>query len=66
MTLDEAFEKYPDDKKMARKSKPNFTAHIEWLKGLKAWGNKESRELGYAIPQFMIEDSNADDWELVK
>lgn len=37
---------------------------VVWLKGLKGWGNQESRNMGYGIPQFMIDDANADDWEL--
>lgn len=37
---------------------------VEWLKGLKAWGNQESRNMGFIIPDFMIEDANATDWEL--
>jgi len=37
---------------------------VDWLKGLKAWGNQESRDLGFFISKGMIEDANADDWEL--
>lgn len=39
---------------------------VEFLKGMKSWGNQESRRLGFLIPDFMIEDANADDWEVVK
>lgn len=37
---------------------------IEWLKGMYAWGNEESREMGFIIPQFMIDNAQADDWEV--
>ena len=37
---------------------------VGWLKGLKGWGNEESRKLGFIIPSCMIEDANADDWKL--
>ncbi len=37
---------------------------VEWLKGLKAWGNQESIDMGFIIPSFMIEDANANDWKL--
>ena len=37
---------------------------IKWLKGLKSWGNEEFRKLGFFIPQFMIDDAEADDWEI--
>lgn len=64
MTLDEAFKKYSDDIKLNR---PGYMSHdIAWLKQLKAWGNNESRTLGYIIPQFMIDDANATDWEVTK
>lgn len=63
MTLDEAFEKYDDTVKMTRPGL-NMDYDIAWLKGLKAWGNQESRELGFIIPQFMIDDAQADDWEI--
>ncbi len=64
MKLDDALEKYPDEVMMRRKDKPNFEVTISWLRQLKAWGNTESRELGFLIPQFMIDDAEASDWEL--
>jgi hypothetical protein len=66
MKLEEAFEKYPNTTKLRRKSKPSFSADIKWLKGLKAWGNEDARKLGFIIPKFMIEDANADDWEIME
>jgi hypothetical protein len=65
MTLDEAFKKYDNDIKMKRNG--DISAYsISWLKSLKVWGNNESRELGFKIPQFMIEDAKADDWEKIE
>lgn len=37
---------------------------VKWLKGLKMYGNEESREMGFIIWDAMIEDANADDWEI--
>lgn len=65
MTLDEAFTKYDDQTFLKRPNSP-VMCDIKWLKQLKAWGNQESRSLGFIIPDFMIEDANADDWELVQ
>lgn len=65
MKLDEAFEKYDDTTKLKRHGY-NMAYDIAWLKGLKAWGNEESRKLGFIIPQFMIDDANADDWEIAQ
>jgi hypothetical protein len=83
MTLDEIFEKYPDNKTgfyrkynldQYKKYRTEFSEKdilerinkhdVKWLKGLKAWGNEQSKELGFIIPVSMIEDANADDWEL--
>lgn len=83
MTLDEIFEKYPDDKNgffrrenidRLKKHRPDLTEEfiienypkntVGWLKQLKINGNEESRKLGFIIPQFMIEDANANDWEI--
>lgn len=53
--------------KLEKYLKEGGLAHdIEWLKGLKVWGNEESRKMGFLIPQHMIEDANADDWEIVE
>jgi hypothetical protein len=38
---------------------------ISFLKQLYAWGNEESRRMGFGIPDFMIEDAKADDWQIV-
>lgn len=63
MTLDEAFKKYDDEVELKR---PNRMPHnVAWLKQLKAWGNEESRKMGFGIPQCMIDDAIADDWETV-
>lgn len=66
MTLDEIFEKYTDEQYILRSSKPAYMSPVTvgWAKGLKAWGNEESRKIGFWIPQFMIEDAQANDWEL--
>lgn len=65
MKLEEAFEKYDDSIRMKRPS--SFSAYdIKWLKGLHAWGNQESRDMGFWIPQFMIDDANAEDWKIVE
>lgn len=85
MTLDEIFEKHPDDKEgFYRRSTFNKLKNhrpelddkiildgilkhkVGWLKGLKGWGNEESRKMGFIIPEFMIEDAKADDWELTE
>lgn len=42
-----------------------YSHSIEWLKMIHAIGNEESRKLGFLIPQFMIDDAQADDWEEV-
>ena len=60
MTLDEIFSKFSDETKIKRKNQILIT-DVKWAKGLKAWGNEESRELGFIIPQFMIDDAMADD-----
>jgi hypothetical protein len=66
MTLTEIFDKHTNDQKIYRTSRLWITpVSIEWAKGLKAWGNEESRSMGFWIPQFMLEDAEADDWELV-
>ena len=65
MTLDEVFEKYSDDKTIIRTSRSHMPpATVKWCKGLKAWGCQEARNMGFFIPQFMIDDAHADDWEL--
>lgn len=64
MTLDEAFKLYDDSVKLKRKVKNRDGCTIKFLKGLKAWGNQESRDLGFIIPQFMIDDANANDWDV--
>ena len=46
----------------------NFLVHdIKWLKGMYGYGKNrnESMNLGFAIPKFYEEDSNADDWEVI-
>lgn len=65
MTLDEIFEKYTGDERFKR---PNFgfSYPISWLKQFKLYGSEEYRDLGFIIPDFMIEDANADDWEIIK
>lgn len=65
MTLEEAFKKYSNEINLKRPSHL-FYYDILWLKQLKAWGNEESRDMGYIIPQHMIDDANADDWEIVE
>lgn len=64
MYLSEIFNKYPHDSAMEFRRKGRiFSANIKWLKQMKAWGNEESRKMGFIIPQFMIDDAEADDWE---
>jgi hypothetical protein len=63
MTLEKAFKKYTDDT-ILKRPKHFFSFSVKWLKQLKAWANEESRWLGFIIPQTMIEDANAEDWEL--
>lgn len=63
MTLDEAFEKYSDEIILKRPTRC-LPHDIKWLKQMKIWGNEESRKLGFFIPESMIEDANADDWEI--
>jgi hypothetical protein len=67
MKLQEAFDKYPDTQKMRRQSYDSrrMSYDIGWLKGMHAWGNEESRRLGFFIFPSMIEDAQADDWEPV-
>jgi len=65
MKLEEAFEKY-DDKVKLKRPNYNLSFTIRWLKQLKAWGNQESRDMGFLIPQPMIDDANADDWEVIE
>lgn len=65
MTLDELFAKYPDHRKAYRTGVANMSPKtIEWCKGLKEWGDPELRAKGYIIPDFMVEDAKADDWEI--
>ena len=65
MKLIEAFEKYSDDRLMKRPYMM-FGRDIAWLKDFHAWGNEDARKLGFMIPDSMIEDANANDWEEVK
>lgn len=61
MTLDKIFEKYNDDDKIYRTSiKHPLPATIKWAKSMKAWGSQEARDLGFIIPQFMIDDTKSD------
>lgn len=64
MTIPEIITKYKDNEtdEFHRKDKPYFSANIQWLKGLYAYGNKESQDIGFFIPSSMIEDAQADDW----
>jgi hypothetical protein len=64
VTLDEIFEKYPDAKKIYRRGPHPMSFSIEFCKGLKSWGNAEVRKLGFWIPKCMIDDANANDWEI--
>lgn len=65
MTLDEIFKKYSDEQKVYRAGTKYISPKtVGWCKQLKAWGNQESREMGFWIPDYMIKDANADDWEL--
>ena len=66
MTLDEAFEKYPDETILKRKSHVNitFNANMEYLKSMKPWACEYARNTGFIIPQSMIDDAKADDWEV--
>lgn len=41
-----------------------LTYGIEFFKSLKEWGKEEYRKIGFWVPQFIIDDSNADDWEV--
>lgn len=63
MTLDEAFEKYPDTTILRRKGNW-FCASIKWWKMHKAWATPEARRDGFIIPDKMIEDANANDFEV--
>lgn len=63
MKLQEAFEKYSDDIYLKRK-KGFVSLSILDLKDMVAWANEDSRKLGFIIPQCLIEDAQADDWEL--
>lgn len=36
---------------------------LKWLKELKIYANQKYIEIGFCIPDFVIEDANADDWE---
>lgn len=40
----------------------NRSASYEWLKGLHAWGNNESRGMGFVILDLMLNDAEANDW----
>lgn len=65
MKLEEAFKKYGDEIKMKRtSSRFDCGFSIEFLKMHHAWGNQESRDLGFWISNAMIEDASADDWEI--
>ncbi len=65
MTLDEVFEKYSNDKKIIRTSLSHMPpATVKSCKSLKAWASQETRNMGFFIPKFMIDDAHADDWEL--
>lgn len=68
MNLDEAFLLHDDLAKLKRQSwethRGGYT--VEWLKGLKAWGTAGNRKMGFIIPQFMIDDAQADDWEVIE
>ncbi len=65
MKLKELIGKYPDFRKVYRKGEANMSPKtLEWCKGLVEWADPDLRHKGYVIPQFMIEDAQADDWEL--
>jgi hypothetical protein len=66
MKLEEAFAKYSDETRLRKKSQPCFDAKIQWWKMHKQWANQESRDMGFIIPQHMIDDANADDFEVVE
>lgn len=67
MNLDYIIANFKDADEFKRISKPWVSGKpVEWLKGLKDWGNQESKDMGFSIPSFMIDDANADDWELCK
>jgi hypothetical protein len=66
MKLKDAFEQYDDSVRMKRKSAVmNFDYDIGWLKQMAAWGNQELDNMGFMIPRAMIEDAQADDWEVI-
>lgn len=44
--------------------KDMYACDLETLKGIKAFGNQRAVNMGFLIPNGMIEDANADDWEL--
>lgn len=65
MTLDEIFEKYTDDKKIYRISRNYMSPKpIAWAKLLKEWGKEELRKEGFWMPEYMVEDANANDWQI--
>jgi hypothetical protein len=63
----DTFPEYVDKEKLQEYLESGGGAYdIGWLKKQHARADKELRKLGFIIPDYMIEDANADDWELVK
>lgn len=54
--------KHRDDLNESEILEKMFKNSVGYLKGLKGWANQESRDMGYIIPQFMIDNAIADDW----
>lgn len=63
MKLEDAFKLFGNGVTLKRKSKPWISGEVAWLKGLEKWGTESNRKLGFFIPNEMIEDANANDWE---
>lgn len=66
MRLKELVDNYSPHRKVYRKNEPYLSPKtLEWCKGLLEWADPELRHKGYIIPQIMIDDAIADDWELL-
>lgn len=65
MKLDDLIDKYPEHTKVYRTNVKYFPPEsLSICKILRAWGDKELIGMGFVVPQLVIDDANADDWEI--
>lgn len=70
MKLNELMQAYPDSTRVRRKPPGNqFTnsgiTNLAWARILLTWANPHAVSCGFLVPENMMEDAEADDWEIV-